>query len=50
MMLQQTILQIEAQELDVPALERLLQTTRTKVNQRMQIGIVIQRAQDPPLF
>lgn len=49
-MLQQAILQIEMQKLDIPALKWLLQATCTEVNQRMQIGIVIQCAQDPSLF
>ncbi|MNT64289.1 hypothetical protein D3C72_2021770 [compost metagenome] len=50
MVLDQAILQIELQKLHVAALEVALQAARTEVDQRAQIGIVIQRTRNAELF
>ncbi|MNZ98989.1 hypothetical protein D3C78_1182960 [compost metagenome] len=50
MMLYQAILQVQLQKLNVTALKLALQSARTEVDQRPQIGIVIKRACNTKLF
>lgn len=49
-MLKQTVLQVQAQKLNVPAVELAIERSRAAVHQRLQVSIIVQGTGDAFLF